>query len=91
MLLGGVKAPVLGVSLEHCVLDLSAVDDPQIGDEIVILGRSEAADITLERIAEWWGAGVNDVLMMFNDRIMQQFLPAASSECPEASNMPARP
>ena len=91
MLLGGVKVPVLGVSLEHCVLDLSAVDDPQIGGEVVIMGRSGRAAITHQRIAEWWGMGVNDVLMMFNDRIMQRFLPAASSECPEASDKPARP
>lgn len=80
MLLGGVKAPVLGVSLEHCVLDLSAVDDPQIGDEAVILGSSGGSAITLEQMAAWWGAGVNDVLMALSDRIEQRFPAEASNE-----------
>lgn len=74
MLMGGVKCPILGVSLEHCVLDLSAIDAPQVGDEVIVLGGSGSDAITLARIAEWWGAGVNDVLMAFNDRISRQFL-----------------
>ena len=74
MLVGGVRAPVLGVSLEHCVLDLSAVSAPQVGDEVVILGGSGSDGITLAHIAAWWGVGVNDVLMTFNGRMTQRFL-----------------
>jgi alanine racemase len=74
MLVGDVKAPILSVSLEHCVIDLSALESPQIGDEVLVLGGSGRDAITLSRIAEWWGVGVNDVLMTFSDRINQTFL-----------------
>ena len=73
MLVGGVRAPVVGVSLEHCVLDLSAVKAPQVGDEVVILGGNGPDEITLGHIAAWWGVGVNDVLMTFNGRMTQRF------------------
>jgi alanine racemase len=79
MLVGGVKAPILGVSLEHCVLDLSAVESPHVGDDVVVLGGSGRNEITLARIAEWWGLGMNDVLMTFNERIRQRFLEGESS------------
>lgn len=91
MLLHGVKVPVLGVSLEHSVLDLSAVNNPQIGDKVVILGSSDGVEITLEQIAAWWGVGLNDVLMAINDRIRQRFLPSALNEGPVPSVFPATP
>ncbi|MGI9382985.1 MAG: alanine racemase [Methyloligellaceae bacterium] len=75
MLVRGVKAPVLAVSLEHAVLDLSAVDNPKVGDEAVILGGSGPDAITLARLAQWWGVGVNDVLMAFNRRMAHRYLP----------------
>ena len=75
MLLNGKKLPILGVSLEHCILDLSAAKQAQVGDEVVILGSCNDAKITLAQMAAWWGAGINDVLMALNGRIRQKFLP----------------
>ena len=69
MLIGGVKAPVLGVSLEHAVIDLSDVPRPAVGQEVVVLGESEGARIALEDVAHWQGVGVNDVLMSLNGRV----------------------
>jgi len=71
MLVGDSKAPILGVSLEHTVLDLSAVPNPAVGDAVVVMGRRGDSSITLEDIARWQGIGVNDVLMSFNDRTVQ--------------------
>ncbi|MGI9476696.1 MAG: alanine racemase, partial [Hyphomicrobiaceae bacterium] len=71
MLVNGIEAPVLGVSLEHAVLDLSAVPQPAVGDTVTLLGRCGDGAIALEDIARWQGVGVNDVLMAFNDRIAQ--------------------
>lgn len=69
MLIGEVRAPVLGVSLEHAVIDLSDVPRPAIGQEVVVLGQSGGARISLEDIARWQDAGVNDVLMSLNGRV----------------------
>ncbi len=55
MLVRGAKAPILDVSLEHCVLDLSDVPDPQLGEEVVIIGESGSRKISLEDMAVWWG------------------------------------
>src|SRR5262249_32565629 len=40
LIVGGKRAPVLGVSLEHTTLDLTGIDAAQVGDEVVIVGRS---------------------------------------------------
>jgi alanine racemase len=71
MLVGNAKAPVLSVSLEHAVLDISAVPNPVVGDAVIVMGHHGDRGIALEDIARWQGVGVNDVLMSFNDRIVQ--------------------
>ena len=71
VLVDGVKAPILSVSLEHAVVDLSAVSRPCVGQTVVVLGRSGDAVIAIEDIARWQGVGVNDVLMVLNDRVPQ--------------------
>jgi alanine racemase len=72
MLVNNVKAPILGVSLEHAVLDLAEVPHPAVGDPVTVMGQSGDSNIALEDIARWQGIGVNDVLMAFNDRIAQR-------------------
>jgi alanine racemase len=79
MLIDGVRAPILGVSLEHTVLDLSDVRHPEVGRDVVVLGRSNGASITLDDIARWQGAGVNDVLMSLNGRLPQVFTESRSA------------
>ena len=69
MLIDGISAPVLGVSLEHCVIDLSSIPRARIGDDVVIVGTSGERAIALQDLAQWWDAGINDVLMAFNRRI----------------------
>ena len=69
MLVAGRRAPILGVSLEHCVLDLSLVPEARIGDEVVVLGGDGDQRISLDDIARWQGGGVNDVLMSLNGRL----------------------
>jgi alanine racemase len=73
MLVDGITAPILGVSLEHTVLDLSDVPAPVVGQHVVVLGESGHARITVENIAKWQGMGVNDVLMSLNGRVPQVF------------------
>lgn len=72
MLVDGVAAPILGVSLEHTVIDLAAVPAPRVGQPVVAMGRSGNAAITVEQIARWQGVGVLDVLMTLNERVPRQ-------------------
>jgi len=72
MLVGGVKAPILSVSLEHTVLDLSAVTGATVGQTVIVLGRSGNCAIAIEDVAGWQGVTVNDVLMALNNRLPQE-------------------
>ena len=68
-LVNGARAPVLRVSLEHTVLDLSAVEVAKVGQDVVMLGRDGEDVITINDIATWQGVGVNDVLMSLNGNL----------------------
>jgi alanine racemase len=67
----GVKAPVLAVSSEQSVLDLSNVPDPKLGDDVTILGRDGDLEVTLPDLARWRETGMNDVLLMMRGRMPQ--------------------
>lgn len=67
----GAAAPVLSVSSEQAVVDLSAVSDPKVGDDVVILGRSGELKVTLADLARWQEVGMNDVLLAMRGRLPQ--------------------
>jgi len=49
----GQRVPILArPSLEHTRLDLTTVPDATLGDEVVLIGRQGAAEITLDDVAE---------------------------------------
>jgi alanine racemase len=69
MLLRGREVPILGISLEHAVLDLSGVKDARLGEVVTVLGEDAGARITLDDIAQWQGVTESDVLMGLSDRM----------------------
>lgn len=69
VLVRGVRAPVIGVSLEHTVVDLSACGTARIGDEVVVMGAAGEDRITLNDWAAWLGSTPLDVLMAFSGRL----------------------
>lgn len=77
MLLRGRLVPVLGISLEHAVLDLSGIEQPQIGEVVTILGADGSGRITLDDIASWQGVTESDVLLALDGRVPRA--PAAGS------------
>ncbi|MDX0499600.1 hypothetical protein GOC68_25790 [Sinorhizobium medicae] len=68
-ILKGIKVPILSISSELCVLDLSSVPNPRVGDEVLLLGRAGTEEITLAELASNQDAGMNDVLLMMRDRM----------------------
>lgn len=88
MLIDGLRAPILAVSLEHAVLDLSDIPDPIVGHEVVVIGASGAARITIEDVAGWQGVGVNDVLMSLNARVPQHVYSAPTNRSHASSLSP---
>jgi alanine racemase len=69
MLIRGRRVPLLSVSLEYSSVDLTGVDRSEIGEEVVVLGRSGDDRITLEEMADWQGTSALAVLMSFDQRL----------------------
>jgi alanine racemase len=53
VLVRGRSAPILaGPSLEHTRVDLTAIPDAGVGDEVVVIGRQGDAEIPLAEVAD---------------------------------------
>ena len=84
MWLRGRRVPVLGVSLEYALLDLTALDEVSIGDEVTVLGESGAGGITVGELAHWQGRSALETLVAL-DKPMPCLVPAPSPPCPAPS------
>ena len=74
MVVGGRRVPVLSVTQEYATLDLSAVADVALGDEVTALGKDGQEDITIEEMARWFGGIPLNVLMSLNERLPYRYL-----------------
>ncbi len=76
----GVRLPVRGrVCMNMIMVDLNAADNPQVGDEVVLLGRSGGEEISAETLADWMGTINYEAV----SRIHQE-LPRLAVDNPEA-------
>ncbi|MBJ7598593.1 alanine racemase [Candidatus Nephthysia bennettiae] len=55
VLLLGRRAAIIGISLEHARIDVSAIPEAQAGDEVVIVGRQGSSEISVEEVIEHQG------------------------------------
>ena len=69
MLVRGQRVPVLRVSLEHAVLDVGAIPEAAVGDDVVIVGADGDGHIQLAELANWHGCSEREVMMMFAGRL----------------------
>jgi len=66
----GVKCPILGkVCMDQFMVDLSQVDNPQIGDEAIIYGDSTDGAMTAEDVADMRGTISYEVLTNLSKRL----------------------
>jgi alanine racemase len=72
-LVRGRRAPIIGTSLEHTVIDLDAIDMPQVGEDVVLLGGADGERVTLGDWSTWLGCSELDVAMGFSGRIQRRF------------------
>jgi alanine racemase len=79
-LVGGTPAPIVGVSLEHTVLDLSRVSAPAVGDEVTLVGTSGTERITLEDCAGQFGCTPLSMMMSFSGRLASRPVAFAGTE-----------
>jgi alanine racemase len=65
--------------LEHTVLDLSGAANPQVGDEVVLIGKSGSDEISLSDWGGWLGVGALEVVLNFSGRVFHRYANPADS------------
>ncbi len=69
VLVRGRRAPILGNSLEHTVLDLTAVPDADVGDQVLFVGTDGEHEITLAEWASSCGSSALDAVLATSGRV----------------------
>ena len=69
MLIRSVRMPVLNVSQEFAVLDLTPLGDPELGEEVTVIGEGGNQRISIEEFAASLGVSPLNVLMSLSHRI----------------------
>ena len=74
-LVRGVRAPVIGrVSMDQCVVDLTAVPLAQAGDIVTLFGSDEGSTIGLDEYASWSDTIVHEALCRIGPRVPRRYL-----------------
>ena len=76
-LVRGSRAPIIAVSLEHLVLDLTEVEGATVGDAVQLLGGDGDAAIGLDELAAWFGMTPLDTVMALSGRLTAHYRDAA--------------
>jgi alanine racemase len=74
VLIRGVRAPVVGrVSMDYLTVDVGHIPGASVGDEVVLLGRFGAEEITAEELAERSGTIPYEVLTRLGKRVVRVY------------------
>lgn len=70
VLIGGKKCPILGrVTMDQCMVDVTALDHVSIGDEVVLIGKQGDQEITLDELGELSGRFNYEFACDLNQRV----------------------
>lgn len=71
----GRRAPIVGrVTMDLTMVDLTAIEEVQVGDEVVLWGEQRGARIGLEEVAAWAQTIPYDLLCSMGKRVVRVFL-----------------
>jgi alanine racemase len=74
-LIQGKRVPVVGnVCMDQCMVNLDAVPEAKIGDEVLLIGKQNGAAITVEELAQEWGTITYEVICGLADRIPRFYI-----------------
>ena len=69
MLFRGRRVPVMGVSLEHTTVDLSGIDEPRVGEEVMVIGEADGERVTIDDVAGWQQSTPLEVMMTLSGHL----------------------
>ncbi|GGF68065.1 alanine racemase [Azorhizobium oxalatiphilum] len=74
-LLRGRRVPLLGPTHSELLrVDLTDVPEAEVGDEVVLLGRSGAAEISLEALADQWRVSTHDLYPAIGKSLPRRYI-----------------
>jgi alanine racemase len=77
VLVRGQRAPVIGtVCMDLTMVDVTDVPGVQLGDEVVLWGRQNGAEISVTEVAEWQGSIAYEVLTRVGKRVPRVAAPS---------------
>jgi alanine racemase len=75
VLVRGRRAPIVGlICMDMMMVDVSAITDVAVGDEVVLIGRQGSDQITAHEVAQWASTIPYEVLCAIGPRIPRQYL-----------------
>jgi alanine racemase len=74
VLVRGRRAPILGEpALEYMRIDLTAIDDAEEGDEVVLIGRQGTSQISLAEVCTALSATPSDIALAIGPAVLRQY------------------
>jgi alanine racemase len=75
VLLRGQRAPIRGrISMDLTLVEVTHIPGAAIGDEVTLIGRSGAQEITAQELAHWEGTVVYETLCNLTKRVPRRYL-----------------
>lgn len=75
VLIRGQRSPVLGrVSMDTTIVDVSQIHDCEMGDEVVLIGRSGGEEITAWDLARWAETLPYEVMCNLSERVLRRYV-----------------
>lgn len=73
VLIRGKRYPIAGtVTMDQLTVDCGD-DDVEVGDEVVLFGRQEDGEITVEELASWYGTIGYEVVCAVSERVPREY------------------
>lgn len=73
-----IRCPIIGtICMDHCMIDLSAVPDAKVGEEIVVYGdgvEGQDGAYSLQQVADLRGTVVDEVLTNLSPRLPRKYV-----------------
>lgn len=75
VLIRGKRAKVIGnVCMDHAMVDVTGIDDVQIGDEVVIIGKQNADEIKADEVAKWTDTIHYEIVTCIGQRVPRIYI-----------------
>lgn len=75
MIVGGKKAKVVGrICMDQCMIDVTEIDDVNVGDEVIVIGESDNAVVSMDDAAAWAGTINYEIACLVGKRVPRVYL-----------------